>query len=278
VRVWRLRLRIRLFLQSPSSNMSKSAALNAAVLVCGSYQAARVFVPTLLGSSAAPEAGQAALSGAAPAAPAASSSVTGPSLVVVGAASLVASSCAPRTRRKAAAAAVDVEAPAPPPPFNPAEQYGAGAPLGFFDPLGFSKVGDEEGFRRMRIAELKHGRVAMMASVGAVIQHYWHFPGFEKVPNGLGAATSGGALFGFAALVAVSGFLELVLWKEKDSKNMLDIGNYGNPFQPGPPLGEGLEMRSRELENGRAAMIAILGIVFAELATGRDGMQQLGFD
>merc|ERR1719222_1425038 len=100
-----------------------------------------------------------------------------------------------------AAAAEAVEAP---PPFNPAKQLGVTDPLGFFDPLGFSKVGDEDGFRRLRVAELKHGRVAMMASVGAVMQHYVQFPGFQEVPKGLFAVTSGNGTIGFAALVLIS--------------------------------------------------------------------------
>ena len=46
------------------------------------------------------------------------------------------------------------QAPPPPPPFDPAEEVGALAPLGFFDPLGFCKIGDEIGFRMLREAEL----------------------------------------------------------------------------------------------------------------------------
>jgi len=183
-------------------------------------------------------------------------------------------------RQAAAAVKAEAEAPPPPPPFTPAEQYGAGAPLGFFDPLGFSKVGDEAGFKKLRTAELKHGRVAMMASIGAVVQHYVQLPGFENVPKGIGAITSGTGMTGMAVLVALSGVLELLLWKDDESKDVVDIGNYGNPVQLGigPAIGGGVEMRSRELENGRAAMIATLGIVIAELATGKDGMQQLGFN
>ena len=37
------------------------------------------------------------------------------------------------------------------------------------------------------------------------------------------------------------------------------------------------DMRNRELNNGRFAMVAILGIVAAELVTGKDAVQQLGF-
>merc|ERR1719473_2448189 len=99
-------------------------------------------------------------------------------------------------------------APPPPPPFDPAKQLGAMAPLGYFDPLGFSKVGDEAGFRNLRSAELKHGRVAMMAAVGGVAQHYIKFPGFEKVPSGMSAVTTAPGTYGFIALFLISGALE----------------------------------------------------------------------
>merc|ERR1712061_383726 len=118
-------------------------------------------------------------------------------------------------------------------------------------PLGFCKVGDEEGFRRLRIAELKHGRVAMMAAVGAVWQPVFPFPGFEKVPAGIGAVLSPQGMNGFAALVLLSGALELVFWKDDASKSVDSIGDYGNPFQLGigSPIGESNDMRNRELNN-----------------------------
>eukprot|EP00448_Togula_jolla_P037024 CAMPEP_0170636680 /NCGR_PEP_ID=MMETSP0224-20130122/37958_1 /TAXON_ID=285029 /ORGANISM="Togula jolla, Strain CCCM 725" /LENGTH=138 /DNA_ID=CAMNT_0010966411 /DNA_START=49 /DNA_END=462 /DNA_ORIENTATION=+ len=47
----------------------------------------------------------------------------------------------------AKSAAAKPATPPPPPPFDPAKQMGVTDPLGFFDPLGFSKVGDEAGFR-----------------------------------------------------------------------------------------------------------------------------------
>jgi len=74
--------------------------------------------------------------------------------------------------------------------FSPAMQVGVTDPLGFFDPLSFTKMGDKKGFSNLRAAELKHGRVAMMAALGAVVQHYVQFPGFENVPKGLWAPTS----------------------------------------------------------------------------------------
>merc|ERR1712137_517725 len=118
-----------------------------------------------------------------------------------------------------------------PPQFQPSQQIGVTAPLGFFDPLNFSKVGDEEGFRKLRVAELKHGRVAMMASVGAVVQHYVQFGGYEKVPKGIFAATDSTGIAGFAALIAASAVLELFLWKEDETKPVVAVGDYGNPAQ-----------------------------------------------
>ncbi|OLP83973.1 Fucoxanthin-chlorophyll a-c binding protein F, chloroplastic [Symbiodinium microadriaticum] len=157
-----------------------------------------------------------------------------------------------------------------PPPFDPAQQVGALPPLGFFDPAGFSKVGDEVGFKNLRAAEIKHGRVAMMAALGGVVQHYVKFPGFDSVPAGMGAVTTAPGTYGFVALFLASGAMELAVWTEDPSK---EAGNFGDPAG----LGQyNEEMRNKELNNGRFAMFAALGIIAADLATGKDAMQQFG--
>merc|ERR1719150_3191223 len=131
----------------------------------------------------------------------------------------------------------------PSPSFDPAVQIGAMAPLGYFDPAGFSKKGDESGFRTLRAAEIKHGRVAMMAAVGAVAQHYIKFPGFESVPSGLSAVLTPPGSYGMVLLFLVAGVLELGLWTEAPSK---EPGNFGDPLG----LGQyGEEMRAREINN-----------------------------
>lgn len=43
---------------------------------------------------------------------------------------------------------------------------------GFFDPFGLSKNKDEETLRWYRAAELKHGRISMLATLGIVIQGF----------------------------------------------------------------------------------------------------------
>jgi len=152
--------------------------------------------------------------------------------------------------------------------FDPALCVGVTDPMEYFDPLGFSKIGNEEGFRKLRAAEIKHGRVAMMAAAGAVAQHYVRFPGFEKVPAGLAATTTEPGQTGFIALFVVAGALELGVWTESPDKAP---GNFGDPL--------GLDqyntdMRNRELNNGRAAMFAAMGIIVAELVTGKDAIEQ----
>ena len=157
-----------------------------------------------------------------------------------------------------------------PPLFQPSEQFGAGEPFGFFDPLGFTKVGDEKGFRKLRVSEIKHGRVAMMASIGLVAQHFLKFPFFEKAPAGFSIMGTGEGVLGFFGIFLLCAPLEL-WWRENPEK---EPGNYGDPF--GVQMYND-EMRMKELNNGRMAMISVLGIFAAELATGKDAIQQFGF-
>merc|ERR1712137_4206 len=131
-------------------------------------------------------------------------------------------------------------------------------------------VGDETGFNKLRASELKHGRVAMMASIGLVGQHFQKFPGFEKTPAGLGALGTGEGLFGFVGLFVLSAFLELA-WREDESK---EPGNFGDPF--GVNM-YNQEFREKEISNGRMAMLSVLGIFAAEIATGKDAIEQFGF-
>merc|ERR1712032_1771096 len=126
-----------------------------------------------------------------------------------------------------------------------------------------------EGFHRLRSAEIKHGRVAMMAAFGTVFQHFVRLPFFDKTPAGLGALSEG---------AGVIGFVETIYWKDSLSKEPGNFGDPGNWQKLLSAFGGGYsdDIRNRELNNGRMAMISILGIVAAELATGKDGVQQFG--
>jgi len=152
--------------------------------------------------------------------------------------------------------------------WDPANEIGAMPPLGYFDPAGFTT--NEPTFRKLRTAEIKHGRVAMMAALGAVVQHYIQLPGFESVPKGLGAVNVSPGREAAIALILITGALELAVWTEDEDK---EPGNFGDPLG----LGQYTEdMRAREINNGRFAMFAAIGIISAELLTGKDAIQQLG--
>mmetsp|Transcript_69457 Transcript_69457/g.157624 ORF Transcript_69457/g.157624 Transcript_69457/m.157624 type:complete len:274 (+) Transcript_69457:95-916(+) len=201
---------------------------------------------------------------------------TGATVAVAGTglalAAVLASRQRPAQRTRApmrAEAAAAPKAPPPPPPFDPAKQPGVTLPLLYFDPLGFSKVGDKEGFRNLRVAELKHGRVAMMAALGAVLQHWIKLPGFENVPSGIDAVVTPPGTYGLIVLFLASGAVELTVGKQDPEK---EPGDFGDPLSVGQYYEE---WRNRELNNGRFAMIAIMGILVAELITGKDGVDQV---
>merc|ERR1719420_1403245 len=75
-------------------------------------------------------------------------------------------------------------------------ELGVQAPVGYWDPMGLSKDGDAEAFKRRRVTEIKHGRVSMFACLGYIVPEYVRWPGycspsdklaFVDIPNGLGA-------------------------------------------------------------------------------------------
>mmetsp|Transcript_36577 Transcript_36577/g.77847 ORF Transcript_36577/g.77847 Transcript_36577/m.77847 type:complete len:289 (-) Transcript_36577:82-948(-) len=183
----------------------------------------------------------------------------------------------PRVARRAQGASPVLEeteaaaAPAeePEPPFDPSKQAGVTLPLMYFDPLGFSKVGDKEGFRNLRAAELKHGRVAMMAAAGIVFQHWFKFPGFEFVPNGLQAAITPPATYGLVAILAAASGVEAFVWVQDPEK---EPGDFGDPLKVGQYY---MDWRNRELNNCRMAMLSIVAILFTEAVTGLDSVDQI---
>merc|ERR1712190_86514 len=76
-------------------------------------------------------------------------------------------------------------------------ELGVQAPVGFWDPVGFTLDRSVENFQRRRQTELKHGRVSMLACMGYMTPEITgKFPGylspskgieFADIPNGLGA-------------------------------------------------------------------------------------------
>merc|ERR1711879_444815 len=96
-------------------------------------------------------------------------------------------------------------------------ELGVQAPVGFWDPVGFTQDGDAAVFKRRRAVELKHGRVSMYACIGYFVPEYTKFGGylspslgikFSDVPNGIGAFSKVPAL-GWAQIIGYMAFCEI---------------------------------------------------------------------
>ena len=153
-------------------------------------------------------------------------------------------------------------------------ELGVQPPLGFFDPLGLLADADQEKFDRLRYVELKHGRISQLAFLGNIITRAGvHLPGdidysgtsFDSIPNGWAAV---GAIpqAGLLQIIAFVGVLELFVMKDitggefpGDFRNdSLDFG--WDTFDEETKLVK----RGVELNNGRAAMMGILGLMVHE--------------
>lgn len=166
---------------------------------------------------------------------------------------------------------------------------GAIAPLGFFDPLGFSKDKELSGAKRLREAEIMHGRVSMMAVIGYLIAE--NTPtiayGFEHptIANNMIPEVPGTVMFPFflainiaEALRANKGWVEPglgALFTLRESYYPGDIG-----FDPLglKPTGakDFASMQEKELSNGRLAMIAAAGFCVQEQINGMPILANLG--
>jgi len=142
-----------------------------------------------------------------------------------------------------------------------------------FDPCGFAERAPE-WVPWFREAELKHGRAAMLATLGFVVPEFVRVPGdqfsFENIPKVIeahdklpGAMT---LIFGAISFVEACTFPALANMNEFDRAP----GDYS--FDPLGLYPEDPELQKerqlQELKNGRLAMIAIGGFVAQASITG----------
>ena len=146
------------------------------------------------------------------------------------------------------------------------------------DPLGLLKDADQERFDRLRYVEVKHGRIAQLAFLGQIVTRAgYHLPGaidnagdsFDSFPNGWAAIAGPSAIpsAGLLQIVAFVGFLEIFVMKDVTGE-----GEFPGDFRNGA-LDFGWDSfdeetktakRAVELNNGRAAMMGILGLMVHE--------------
>merc|ERR1712066_1045910 len=151
-------------------------------------------------------------------------------------------------------------------------ELGVQEPVGFWDPLGLAADGDAATFARRRTAEIKHGRVCMIACIGYIVPEYFKWPGylspalgiqFADVPNGL-AALSKVPAEGWMQIVAFAGITEGSWGFDKSS----GTGDYGWKVLTSEDPAEKTKKLSAEIANGRLAMVAIIGMFFQDGLTG----------
>merc|ERR1719199_35624 len=158
-------------------------------------------------------------------------------------------------------------------------ELGVTEPLGVYDPLGWLDS-EPEAFERRRAVERKHGRVAMAAVVGTIV-HNNHivFDGylspsanlkFSDVPTGIDGIraipTAGLAqIFAFFALV------ELAWMPASKYDGDYGVGYFGTDIKDPAEKARKLNV---ELNNGRAAMMGIMGNMVAEVLTGQTMYEQ----
>ncbi|KAG2445489.1 hypothetical protein HXX76_000105 [Chlamydomonas incerta] len=160
---------------------------------------------------------------------------------------------------------------------------GVTAPFeGVFDPAGFLATASIKDVRRWRESEITHGRVAMLAALGFIVGEqlqdfplFFNFDGrvsgpaiyhFQQIGQGfweplliaIGVAESYRVAVGWATPTG-TGFNSL-----KDDYEPGDLGFDPLGLKPTDPE-ELKTMQTKELNNGRLAMIAIAAFVAQEL-------------
>merc|ERR1719181_1400843 len=158
-----------------------------------------------------------------------------------------------------------------------------------FDPLGFAD--NPQNLQFYAQAEIKHARLAMLCAAGWPLSELMHKGIAESVgaepllaAGGRAPSVLNGGLFdkpngliGLAALVGLTSAFEMLTdtnkrdgWGETDGQieppgefNFDPIGLYGKTDA------EKKAMRTKEIKNGRVAMMAVLAYVGAEAMTGK---------
>lgn len=172
---------------------------------------------------------------------------------------------------------------------------GALPPVGFFDPLGLSNGKTDGEIKKIREAELKHGRVAMLAFLGILVGESFNplFDGkitgpaiyqFQQADD-LVSFFWVGVLF-LIALVEGQGILNGWESPAESAKRPNGVAllreDYVNGDLGFDPLGLKPktqnafdEIRTKELQNGRLAMLGVAGIVAQELVNGKGVLENI---
>lgn len=180
---------------------------------------------------------------------------------------------------------------------TPGEEYartlnGIAGPFGYFDPLSMAAQTTPEEVKRYREAELTHGRVSMLAALGFLageaVENIPLFMNWEGNISGPAIVHFQQTKQGFwEPLVLVIGICEAyrvsVGWANPTEKGTFSLKDDYAPGDLGfDPLGlkpdneeEFNALQTKELNNGRLAMISIAGFVAQELVNKKGILETL---
>jgi hypothetical protein len=168
-------------------------------------------------------------------------------------------------------------------------------PMGVFDPLGLAT--NAVSLKRYREAELQHGRVAMLAAVGMFVTeepiefHPLFYSGVKDIGPAIRHLDEVRAVepIFFEIFAVFIGILELnrALNGWKAPSGDAEFQDLNDDYFPGDinfdPLGlkpsgedEFKTMCSKEIQNGRLAMLGVAGMVAQELVNGKEIFVNLG--
>jgi hypothetical protein len=161
------------------------------------------------------------------------------------------------------------------------ELAGVTAPLGFFDPVGFTEDASEGKIRFYREVEIKHARLGMLAALGFLVGENFHplFGGDIDVPAYLAfqqtpLQTFWGIVVFFIAILEIFSVFSFNTplggepWTIRSDHTPGDLGFDPLNLKPTDPK-ELKEMQTKELNNGRLAMLAAAGMIAQEFVTGQ---------
>jgi len=132
-----------------------------------------------------------------------------------------------------------------------------------FDPMGLSDI--QTDLKYARWAELKHGRICMLAIVGMVVQAHFHLPGAQFQETDPFAAISAVGAASNLQILAGIGVIELANFdKYYGEGEPGDIG-FGSQFLKGKSDEFIAKTKEQEITHCRLAMIAFTGAVVQTL-------------